>query len=236
MKKVILKIYFYIKYPYQLIDDLKYSFRIKKAEKLGIKFFKKNYIYKDIISDSSIIIDVGCGFLAELSTYFINMYDVTSYGVDPTHKHREYLMEIEKETKGKFKHLNFAISSMEGKVMFHETYENESGSILEDHKNVLNDTIHSYEAETKNLKSLISFLGLSYVDYLKLDLEGAEYELLKNVELSDLLPFNQIFVEFHHRAVKRYSSKDTKKIVNLICTKGFKYFTLDDLNYLFYKE
>ena len=236
MKKIILKIYFYIKYPNQFIDQLKYLFRIKKAEKLNIKFLKPNYIYKDKINGSSVIIDVGCGYLAELSTFFINTYGAKAFGVDPTFKHKNFLLEIENETKGKFKHLDFAISSVEGKVMFYETYEHESGSILEDHVNMLKDTIHSYEAETKNLKSLISFLGLSYVDYLKLDLEGAEYELLENVELSDLLPFNQIFVEFHHRAVKRYSSKDTKKIVNLICTKGFKYFTLDDLNYLFYKE
>ncbi len=235
MKKAILKIYFYLKYPHQLIDHLKYFFRIKKAEKLGIKFLKPNYIYKDKISDSSIIIDVGCGFLAELSTFFINTYGVKAYGVDPTHKHRKYLMDIEKETKGRFKHLDFAISSIEGKVMFYETYENESGSILGDHINILNDTIYSYNVTTKNLKDLTSFLGFSYIDYLKLDLEGAEYELLENVELLDLLPFNQIFVEFHHRAIKRYSSRDTKRIVNLICNKGFKYFTLDDVNYLFYR-
>jgi FkbM family methyltransferase len=236
MKKVILKIYFYIKYPNQFIDKVKYFFRIKKAGELNIKFLKPNYLYKNTINSSSIIIDVGCGYLAELSIFFINTYGAKAYGVDPTYKHKDLLQEVENKTKGRFKHLEFAVSSVEGKIVFHETYDHESGSILKDHVNILRDNIHSYEVETKKLKGLVSFLNLSSVDYLKLDLEGAEYELLKNVESSDLAPFNQIFVEFHHRAIKRYSSGDTKKIVSSICSKGFKSFTLDDVNYLFYRE
>ncbi len=236
MKRIFVKIYFYLKYPHQFIDRLKYSLRIGKAEKMGIKFLAPNYIYKDIINDSSIVVDVGCGYMAELSTFFINTYGAKAFGVDPTLKHKSFLKDIEVKTKDKFKHLAFAISSIEGKVRFHETTDHESGSILDDHVNILKDTIQSYEVETKNLKELISHLGLTYVDFLKLDLEGAEYDLLGKVEASDLLPFKQIFIEFHHRAIKRYSARDTKRIVKLIRSYGYNYFSLDDVNYLFYKE
>lgn len=235
MKKIFVKIYFYLKYPHQLMDRVKYSLRIEKAEKRGIKFLAPNYIFKDILNDSCVVVDVGCGYLAELSTFFINTYGVKAYGVDPTLKHKNFLKKIEVDTKGRFKHLAFAISSIEGKVNFHETTDHESGSILEDHVNILKDTIQSYEVETKNLKDLISHLDLPNVDFLKLDLEGAEYDLLEKVEASDLLPFKQIFIEFHHRAIKRYKARDTKKIVKLIRHYGYNYFSLDDVNYLFYK-
>jgi hypothetical protein len=51
---------------------------------------------------------------------------------------------------------------------------------------------------------------------------------------NDLKPFKQIFVEFHHNAIRKYSIKDTKAIAKSLCEKGFNYFTLDNVNYLFY--
>ena len=52
----------------------------------------------------------------------------------------------------------------------------------------------------------------------------------------DLKVFKQIYIEFHHHAIKHYSSKDTNMLVSSICKKGFKSFSLDDNNYLFYKN
>lgn len=68
---------------------------------------------------------------------------------------------------------------------------------------------------------------------LKLDIEGSEYELLENISSNELLPFGQIFVEFHHHAVQRYCEADTICLVNKICGFGFRVFSLDDHNYLF---
>ena len=68
-----------------------------------------------------------------------------------------------------------------------------------------------------------------------MDLEGAEYELFRNLTQDDLLGYAQIFVEFHHHAVKKYKQEDTKKAVQKMTDFGYKSFSLDDLNYLFYR-
>ena len=74
------------------------------------------------------------------------------------------------------------------------------------------------------------------VDLIKLDIEGAEYQLLESVTKNDLQPFKQIFVEFHHPAIASLNRTHTKKIVNHICRLGYDVFTLDFINYLFYKH
>ena len=72
------------------------------------------------------------------------------------------------------------------------------------------------------------------VDYLKLDLEGAEYDLLDTVSAEALSPFDQVFVEFHHHCLERYTEKDTKAVVERLIGTGRTAFSLDDHNYLFY--
>lgn len=233
-KAVAIKLY--TKFPQKIVTDFKILIRKPKAKKLGIVFLKPNLIYLDRFDDSSVIIDVGCGYEADLSVYLISRYGLKAFGVDPTIKHRKLLHNLEQQLQGKFKHIRLAVTSLEGEIIFHETEDNESGSVLMDHKNIISDRIKSYKVKTTTISGLLNYLGLKTADFLKLDIEGAEYDLLCDVSENDLKAFKQIYVEFHHHAIKRYSSIDTNMIVSSICKKGFNSFSLDDHNYLFYRN
>jgi hypothetical protein len=93
----------------------------------------------------------------------------------------------------------------------------------------------SYEVPAVGLNRLREHVGVDRVDFLKLDLEGAEYELLDTVSSEDLAPFAQIFVEFHHHAVAAITIRDTERVVARVCQMGFNAHSLDDHNYLFSK-
>jgi hypothetical protein len=54
------------------------------------------------------------------------------------------------------------------------------------------------DAPVRRFRSLAAMLGHSSVDVLKMDIEGAEYEVLTDV-LGSGIPVGQILVEFHHR-------------------------------------
>lgn len=235
VKKITRKIILYINYPNQLSADFHILINTPKAKRLGIKFFKPNYLFFERFNSNSVIIDAGCGFQADFSCALIKDYNLHAFGIDPTLKHKPFLAELEIKNNGKFKHVPVAITKNNGKITFNETLDNESGSILAEHKNILHDSIRTYEVESMNLLSLIDHLKLKEVDLLKLDLEGAEFELLNSISKEELLPFKQIFIEFHHLAVKSYSKKDTNRIVSRIKSFGFNSFTLDRINYLFYK-
>jgi len=231
LKKIIL----YYRYPNQLKADFFTLINTPKAKLLGVKFLPPNYLFFGKFNEKSVIIDVGCGYLAEFSCSLVQEYNLKAFGIDPTLKHQPSLAAIEANNNGRFKHIPIAITQQNGKINFHETLDHESGSVLESHQNILNDSVRTYEVESMNLLTLLDFLNLTEVDLIKLDLEGAEFELLSNISENDLKPFKQIFIEFHHLAVKDYSITDTLRIVKRIKALGFNSFSLDRVNFLFYK-
>jgi len=216
--------------------EYKKATRLQQMRHMGIIHFPPNYLFNNNLSNNGVVVDVGCSHEAEFSLYMIEHYSQKAFAVDPTKKHREALTILEEQYSGRFVHLPLAVSAVDGYLTFHESKTNESGSILNSHVNVQNDETTEYEVESVSLRSLRKKTGVDKVEILKLDLEGAEYELLDSVEEDDLRSFNQIFVEFHHHAIDRYNEDDTRRLVEKLVGYGFKSFTVDDLNYLFYDK
>lgn len=204
----------------------------------GIKYVQPNFICfpeKWQKNHACIAIDVGCGKEADFSLMLIECFGFTVFAVDPTMKHQAALASL-CDKYGSLHHLSCAVSVHDGIQTFFESRINESGSILSDHINIVNDKIISYEVKSLSLLSLLAQLGINSADIIKLDIEGAEYALLDSVSKNDLLPFGQIFVEFHHHTVHRYCEADTIRLVNKIRDFGFRAFSLDDCNYLFVRS
>ena len=131
--------------------------------------------------------------------------------------------------------MQYAIVAVSRTLLFHESINNESGSISNGHQNIKKDIIKSYKVEGLNLLSLINKANVSKVDYIKLDLEGAEYDLINSLKENDLAPFKQIYIEFHHFVLKK-SYKDTIECVNKIRDMGFKVYSLDFRNFYSFQE
>lgn len=201
---------------------------------MKIHYVPRNYLFKGKFSSQDVIIDTGCGFGAEFSMHMIKRFGLKSIGIDPTKKHFNSLKNLEVDTGGKFKHYDLAISVNTGETLFNESESNESGSILSEHKNVKRDKIKTYNIKTFSLADLPSYLGMNKIKYIKLDLEGAEYEIIKNLKKEDLDKYDQIFIEFHHHCTD-YSIKDTLDSVQKMVGLGFKKFTLNNHDYLFYR-
>lgn len=213
--------------------ELKKCARVQKARRAGLVYVPPNFVYRPDLSTASVVIDGGCSYEADFSVSLMRKHGVRAFGVDPTRKHREALRRLESQYPGRFVHVPCAIAAADGVLTFHESRVNESGSLLNDHVNVLQDETTSYDVEAVTLRSLLARLGVETVDMLKLDLEGAEYELFAGMTPAELQPFKQVFVEFHHHAVGHFGEADTRRIVALICSFGFREFSLDDHNYLF---
>jgi FkbM family methyltransferase len=207
--------------------------RLRRA-RAGVSFLEPNYIYRDKFNLSSIVIDVGCGHLAEFALYLIKAHHLRAFGVDPTRKHATDLMKLQQITNGHFQYLPLAVSKHCGPIVFHESVSNESGSVLAQHANVARDTIRTYPVEAVDLMELVRRIGGQSIDLIKLDLEGAEYELLQSASKPDLAPFKQIFVEFHHHCTD-YSMRDTEVVVERLRGLDLNTFTMDKHNYLFYR-
>jgi len=235
IRNFLIKMLLYIKYPYRIIIDIRSVFLIPKMKRNKIVYFPINFIFRDVLNENSIVIDVGCGYKADFSVLMIEKYGAKCYAVDPTHKHQKFLKAIEDGNKEKFVHVKKALGAVDGTVVFNESVENESGSLLKNHVNIKKDNIVTYEVEMINIRSLIKSLNLKKIDLLKIDIEGAEFELIDNLSSDETDNIDQIFVEFHHKAVDKYTKKHTIKAVKLLQEKGFKSFSLNGTDFLFYK-
>jgi FkbM family methyltransferase len=183
-----------------------------------------------------VVIDAGCSYEADFSLLMIKKYGAKAYAIDPTRKHATCLERLAENHSGRFVFLPLAVAASDGILTFHESKSNESGSLMNDHKNMREGEITSYQVKAVTLPTLLSTIGEKKIDILKLDIEGAEYDLLKSVTKDDLQPFVQIFIEFHHHAIPRYSVEETKRLEKKICGYGFSSFSLDDHNYLFWRN
>lgn len=59
-----------------------------------------------------------------------------------------------------------------------------------------NRNLNKIEVDTITIKDLIDKVGT--IDLLKIDIEGAEYEILENTKTEDLLKINNFFIECHY--------------------------------------
>jgi hypothetical protein len=92
------------------------------------------------------------------------------------------------------------------------------------------------QVPTRRLATLMGELGHTTVDVLKLDIEGAEYEVIEDM-LQSHLDVRQLLVEFHHR-FPGVGIEKTKQTIRLLKSHGYALFCIspDGLNYSFIRS
>lgn len=220
----------------RILRDVRKHIRLRWACSAGLAFVEPNFVYWPRIKSGDIIVDAGCSYEADFSLLMIDRHGAKSFAVDPTRKHRPSLEALEAKYCNRFIHLPIAIGPSNDELLFHESENHESGSLIDNHTNVISDKVVSYSVRSVTLPKLVEEIETDKIAILKLDIEGAEYPLLLDVKESDLAAFDQIFIEFHHHAVANYGIGHTKIIVDRIMKLGFRSFSLDEHNYLFWRE
>ncbi|GAB5446569.1 MAG: hypothetical protein Gyms2KO_14420 [Gymnodinialimonas sp.] len=207
--------------------------RLRALTKAGFQTAEPNYLFLAPKSDRPAVIDIGCGFEAEFAVKWIKDFNAKALIVDPTLKHEPHLQRLVDAHKPNLTHLRQAVSKEETEITFHESIENESGSLHSDHINVEAQTTNSYTVRSTTIPALIAQLGSDAVEMLKVDIEGAEFDLFDGFDFSALANVRQLFVEFHHAQISSRDVSDTERLVAQFEANGFDAATYDDTNYLF---
>lgn len=106
-----------------------------------------------------------------------------------------------------------------------------SGSLDDSHEYVGGG--EQIEVSTVDLDALLAHAGSAECDVLKLDIEGAEYELLNALAHSGRIrTARQILVEFHHGWTRR-TLEDTRNVVERLAVAGFQLAHTEGRNYIF---
>jgi FkbM family methyltransferase len=210
-------------------------------ERLGTRYGGW-WIDTNIVSPQPLLIDCGLGEDISFPVAFLQRFaGAKVIGVDPSPRSLEYCRA---RCPASMEILPNALWTRAGETLaFHlprsqddlpKGADGVSGSLDPSHEYVSGG--ERIETQSVDLDSLLSRAGRTECDVLKLDIEGAEYELLDALIASRrILAARQVLVEFHH-GVTGHPLADTQRIVAQLDAAGLRLIHVENRNYIFRRE
>lgn len=178
------------------------------------------------IKEEDTIIDIG----AHLGFFTISAAKQARRGkvfaFEPFSKHFEILKKnIEQNNFNNVHIFQEAISNKTLDVNFYYTMENDPSDtslfIISQGKQVFSEIVREVQFDEIFMRE-----NIETCDFLKLDCEGAEYEILMGLSDENLMKIKKIAMEWHRFAPEH----DTSKLISFLKDKGFKLIIPSDLN------
>ncbi len=203
--------------------ELKYhvEFECPGRDSLGSKKDWSWCICPEGISNSSLVYSLGVGRDIAFDLAMIDKYRVQIYAFDPTARSNDWIKG--KALPENFHFFNYGIASFDGTAMLYKDPKHNSQSILRRPQGEETST----EVQFHTLKTAMEILGHKKIDILKMDIEGAEYEVIENI-LSSNIEIGQLLVEFHHNKFTRAGLSDTRKAIRKLHQSNFRIFYVSE--------
>ena len=142
----------------------------------------------------SVVYSFGIGEDASFDLALIQRFGLTVHGFDPTPRSLRWVQG--QELPPGFVMHDYGIADRDGLADFYPplraTHVSHSLVPRPSTKN------RAISLPVRTLNGILQSLGHDHIDLLKLDIEGAEYAVIDNLEQSAVRP-GQLLVEFHHR-------------------------------------
>lgn len=185
------------------------------------------------LTAASVVYSAGVGDNITFDESLIARYGCAVHGFDPTPKAQAF---IAARRPPQF-HLHVCGLAGSTRLATFRLPKNEqavSGSILE--SNHLQP--QGFDVALKSLADLMQDFGHDRIDLLKMDIEGAEYEVIDSIVRDGLgSRINQILVEFHHRFTP-FTLDTTRQAIAQLQQAGYRRAWISNIGeeYLFVRE
>ena len=196
----------------------KFKLRVNTSDKLTIlEVWKtKTYIDQDFnINKNDVVVDIGANIGAFSVLAARKASDGRVFAYEPNKKNYSLLLK------------NKSLNNLRNLLVFNLAVAGKNG-----HVNLfiskLNDCAHSIcNADSKNsvkvksirLRDIFAMNNLKKIDYLKIDAEGAEYDILLNTPAKIIRKVDKIVLEYHDNLNHGHGYKDLKEYLE---GNGFK--------------
>ncbi len=166
---------------------------------------------------SPVILSFGLGDDVSFDEAMISAYQARVFGFDPTPASLRWL--VDHGIPAGMQLLPIGIAAFDGEQVFAMPSRETRGNFSSKHRGGT-----SVVCQVRRYGTILGMLGLQHVDVLKLDIEGAEYEVIDDLLTSPILPV-QLLVEFHHR-LHNIRVAETYRSVHAIRRAGFSLFAV----------
>lgn len=199
------------------------------------------WLDRNLVRTDPLVVDCGLGQDISFDAEFLARFGGTVIGIDPN---PESLAWCEAHCPPGMQLLDRAFWSVAGRTLeFHlplpkaqlpRGADGVSGSLIRSHAYV--EGGDSRPVTTIDLAQVLADAGRSDCDILKLDIEGAEYEVLPELAARGMLArCRQLLVEFHHGHTE-YTQDQTDAVVAVVRAAGFGLVHREGRNHIFRRE
>ncbi len=178
------------------------------------------------LDQDSIVYSLGVGDDIAFDLSIIEGFGAEVHAFDPTPSSIEMLSTADLPTR--FHFYPWAITAEDGALKFYPRVKKDGSQSTVMFTMIAEDASseNAIEVPAYCLSSVASRLGHSRIDLLKMDIEGAEYEVLEGMLASPIKP-GQLLVEFHHR-FPAIGLEKTADMISLLRKVGYKIFAVSD--------
>lgn len=173
------------------------------------------------ITKNSIVYSFGIGTEISFELSLMEKYSVNVYGFDPTPKSIDWVKK--QDLPNRFRMFDFGIANYDGTAIFNPPVNPEevSHTMLERPST----SQHAITVEVRRLQAIMKSLGHDHIDILKMDIEGAEYGVIKDI-IAENIEISQILIEFH-TSFPNVGVPKTKDAVKQLNENGYKIFNIE---------
>ena len=180
----------------------------------------------DLLGPDSIVYSLGVGDSIEFDLHLIEHYGLTVHTFDPTPYSEEWMAGLELPPNLEFH--NWAAAGEDGSLRLYRriSTRGKKSKVMWTAEGQAGDDSDYIDAPAYTIRTMMDKLGHERVDLLKIDVEGAEYEILDSLEKAERLPV-QVLVEFHHRFPgigKERTAESIRKLREL----GYRIFSISE--------
>ncbi len=216
----------------------KQRFRRHKLKQLGIEpvSCKTSALYggdhgwvvdESLLNRESVIYSVGVGSNIDFDLELINSFGATVHAFDPTPRSIEWVKN--QQLPKHFIFHPFGLSAENGHMDFFPPSKASSTHFSPIDR--YGDTNNVVRAPVKDIDTIASELNHKEIDLLKMDIEGAEYEVIEALP-KNRVAINQILIEFHHM-YKGIPISKTVDAISTLSNLGFELFNISQRTYEF---
>jgi len=182
-------------------------------------FINKDYEREDecLVDIGDVVLDIGANY-GFFTLYAINRGAKKVYSLEPYQTAFNLITELSTIFPN-IEPINKAISEESGYVNMFIHEGTSAINCVTNHGEMFGRTSDEVKVESININELISTIDEN-IDFLKIDIEGSEYELFTTITEENLQKINKIVIETH-------GEENTKLVINTLNKNGFKVFEHD---------
>ena len=181
----------------------------------------------EAIAPGAICYCAGVGEDVSFDLALIEKHACEVFSFDPTPRSIEFVGN-EVDADPRFHFLPYGIWSEDRTMTFHQPEEGLMFHSLTSDA----DASSQFDAECKRLATLMRELGHDHIDLLKLDIEGAEYDVVDDLVTSGIRP-RVLCVEFHGVARMDASMWRLRRSLRALAQTGYRIVHIEHLNFTF---